>query len=161
MENCTEIILNEITHIELIPTSLCTMPIPFRVAELTAMQNCVIGTPTMVIDVNESGADGILQSAPTLKTTEKPQAAGYIRDHTLQASIFAGYEEIRAKKALLSGTDFYVVLRTLAGTEFLLYTLPASSQITVDDQIDSESKQTVKISLQSASSMIRITRKTN
>lgn len=161
MENCKEIILNEIVHIELIPTSLCTMPIPFRVAELTAMQNCVIGTPVMTLDVNESGADAMIQSAPTLKTSEKPQAAGYIRDHTLQVPVFAGYEEIRQKKGLLTGIDFYVILRTAAGTEFLLYTLPNSSSLAVDDQIDSESKQTVKITLQSASSMIRITRKTN
>lgn len=160
MENCKELFLNEVTHVELVLASSCSMPVPFGVGELTSMENCTIGSATMVVDVNESGADGVMRSAPTLKTTEKPQAAGYLRSHDLQIPIFDGYEEIRQKKGTLAGKDFHVIMKTQTGTEFLLYGLPNTSIVSVEDQFGGESKQTVKVSLQSMSNMIKITRKT-
>lgn len=161
MENCFEIFLNEVTHIELVQASVCTLPIPFCVGEITQMNNCTIGEATMVVDISSTSADGLLQSAPTLNTQEKPQAAGYLRNHDLQIPIKDGYDTIRQKRGSLAGRDFYVVLRMLSGSEFLLYSLPNTSTVSVEDQVGSESKQTVKVSLQSLSNMIKITRTNN
>jgi hypothetical protein len=98
-----------------------------------------------------------LDSAPTLKVTEKPQAAGYLRQHDLTIPTRGDYEKVRQARGRLAGVDFHVVLRTLAGTRFLLYSPPNSSTVSVEDQFGQDSKQTVKVSLQSMSSMIRLT----
>lgn len=163
MNNCNEQFLNEVIHIELVPSANCSLTIPFNVGELTDMPGMNgttdrIGTPSMVIDVNEvEGCAGILDSAPTLKTTEKPQAAGYLRQHDLSIPIMADYEEVRKARASLNGVDFHVILKTAAGTRFLLYALPNTSQVSVEDQFGGDAKQTVKVSLQSMSAMIRLT----
>lgn len=156
MENCNEIFLNEVTHVELVKASVCSIPIPVNVGEIVTMNGCTIGTPTMTLDVNDGGTAQM--TAPTLKTTEKPQVAGYMRTHDLQIPIQIGYDDVRQAKGLLAGLDFYVIMRTLAGTEFLLYSLPNTSSVSVEDQFGGESKQTVKVSLQSLSNMIRIAR---
>lgn len=158
MENCNEIFLEEIVRVELIPTASCSMPIPFNVGELTTMTGCQIGTSSMTLDVKE-GTTGQIQPSPSLKTSEKPQGAGYLRQHDLQVPIQYGYNEVRAAKGTLAGVDFHVVLRTAAGNEYLLYALPNTSTISVDDQMGAESKQTVKVSLQSLSNIIKITRR--
>lgn len=161
MENCSEIFLSEVTHIELVKASACSLPVPFNVPEIVTMNSCVIGTPLMTLDVNDS-ASGITaqMNAPTLKTQGKTQASGYLRNHDLQIPVQYGYEEVREAKGLLAGVDFYAVLRTVAGTEFLLYALPNTSSVSVEDQFGGEQKQTVKVSMQSLSNMIRITRRT-
>lgn len=159
MEQCEELFLNEVTHVELVPTSVCALPVPFSVGEQTVMEDCTIGTAAMVIDWKHEGADGEMLPPASLKTAEKPQKAGYVRQHDLQVPIRYGYETIRKKRGILCGVDFHVILRTLYGTEFLLYALPNSSMVSVEDQFGGDSKQTVRISLKSMSNMIRITRK--
>jgi hypothetical protein len=44
-----------------------------------------------------------------------------------------------------------------SGSRFLLYALPNSSTVAVEDQFSGEGKQTVKVALQSMSNMIRLT----
>lgn len=165
--NCEELFLNEICHVELVPAAACDLAVPFSVSELTQTVGTKqvggetvdrIGTPVMVIDVSDNADyQGVLDSAPTLKTTEKPQAAGYLRQHDLSVPTRGDYEKVREARGRLAGVDFHVVLRTLAGTRFLLYSLPNSSVVSVEDQFGSDSKQTVKVSLQSMSNMIRLT----
>jgi len=164
---CNELFLNEICHVELVPTENCDMAVPFNVAELTETAGTKqvsgrtvdrIGQAVMVIDVNDvADYAGVLDSAPTLKVTEKPQAAGYLRQHDLTIPTRGDYEKVRQARGRLAGVDFCVVLRTLGGTRFLLYSLPNSSTVSVEDQFGQDSKQTVKVSLQSMSNMIRLT----
>ncbi len=158
MESCNERFLSGIAHIELVLANVCTMPIPFGVDELVEMDNCVVGTPSMVFDVS-SGA--IQMSTPSLKTTPNTDVAGYLREHDLQIPIESGYMEARAAKGGLNGKDFYAVLRTFEGTEYLLYSLPCSSVLSIDDQVGAEPKQTAKVRIISLSNMIKITRKAN
>lgn len=159
MENCNEIFLSEVTHVELVKASRCSFPIPFNVGEITEMSGCSIGTPTMVLDVADDEADGQM-TAPTLKTQDKPAAAGYIRNHDLQVPVIYDYDDVREARGGLAGYDFHAILRTAAGTEFLLYAVPNASTVSVEDQFGSaEPKQTVKVSIQSMSNMIKITRR--
>ena len=164
---CEELFLNELVRAELVPMKDCDMAVPFNVGEVTATAGkkkvteeqivSRIGTPTMVIDATATDATGRLVSPPTLKTTEKPDRAGYIRQHDLQIPTEGGYEDIRKKRGELSGVDFNVVLEMRSGSRFLLYALPNSSTVAVEDQFSGEGKQTVKVSLQSMSNMIRLT----
>ena len=164
---CEELFLNELVRVELVPMANCDMAVPFNVGEVTAtagwkkdnQNNTVsrIGTAVMVIDATATDATGRLVSPPTLKTTEKPDRAGYIRQHDLQIPTEGGYEDIRKKRGELAGVDFNVVLEMRSGSRFLLYALPNSSTVAVEDQFSGEGKQTVKVSLQSMSNMIRLT----
>lgn len=171
---CEELFLNELVHVELVPMKNCYMAVPFNVGELTetagkkeitvsGQKQIVsrIGTPSMVIDATVTNeTTGRLVSPPTLKTTEKPDKAGYIRQHDLQIPTEGGYEDIRQARGSLAGVDFNVVLEMRSGTRFLLYALPNSSTVSVEDQFGQDSKQTVKVSLQSMSNMIRLTDQT-
>ena len=167
---CEELFLNEVVHVELVPMSNCDLLVPFNVGEVTqtagkkitvsGQEQIVsrIGTPSMVIDATvTSETTGRLVSPPTLKTTEKPDKAGYIRQHDLQIPVEGDYEGIRQARGSLAGVDFNVVLEMRSGTRFLLYALPNSSTVSVEDQFGGESKQTVKVSLQSMSNMIKLT----
>ena len=167
---CEELFLNELVHAELVPMKDCDMAVPFNVGEVTAtagkkkvnvsgQEQIVsrIGTAVMVIDATATDATGRLVSPPTLKTTEKPDRAGYIRQHDLQIPTEGGYEDIRKKRGELAGVDFNVVLEMRSGSRFLLYALPNSSTVAVEDQFSGEGKQTVKVSLQSMSNMIKLT----
>ena len=167
---CEELFLNELVHVELVPMKDCDMAVPFNVGEVTetagkkkitvsGQEQIVsrIGAAVMVIDATATDATGRLVSPPTLKTTEKPDRAGYIRQHDLQIPTEGGYEDIRKKRGELAGVDFNVVLEMRSGSRFLLYALPNSSTVAVEDQFSGEGKQTVKVSLQSMSNMIKLT----
>lgn len=167
MENCNELFLNEVVKVELVPVANCSLAVPFGVPGLTETAGTKaesgqtvdrIGAATMTIDINETDkATALLDSAPTLKTTQKTQAAGHLRQHDLTVPTRGDYKAIRQKANALEGVDFNVVLHTVAGTRFLLYAVPNSSVATVEDQLGSESKQTVKVTLLSMNHMIELT----
>ena len=170
---CEELFLNELVRVELVPASKAELLVPFNVGEVTSTAGLKeeddpdkpgkkrivsrVGAAVMVIDATATDATGRLVSPPTLKTTEKPDRAGYIRQHDLQIPTEGGYEDIRKKRGELAGVDFNVVIEMRSGTRFLLYALPNSSTVSVEDQFGGESKQTVKVSLQSMSNMIKLT----
>ena len=155
--DCNELFLNEVIRVELVPANVCIMSVPDTVP-MTEMANCTIGTAAMVIDVNSSDTyAGVLDSAPSLKTTQKPQAAGRLRQHDLTIPTRGDYIKVRQAGEQLAGIDFHVVLHTIGGTRFLLYSLPNSSYVSIEDQFGGEPKQTVKVNLVSMSNMIKLT----
>lgn len=164
--NCEELFLNEVCHVELVPAVNCNLDVPANADPQTEMSGMTtggtktdrIGQAVMVIDVNDvEDYAGVLDSAPSLKTSMKMQTAGYLRQHDLTVPTRGDYIKVRSAADSLLGMDFHVVLRTLAGTRFLLYSLPGSPTVSVEDQFGSDSKQTVKVSLLSMSNMIRLT----
>lgn len=157
--DCNEIFLNEVTHVELVKASACTIPVPSNACPVTQLANCTIGAATMVVDtIDNDSYTGVLDSAPTLKSSQKDQMVGRLRQHDLTLNVRYNYNKVRKAVDELQGADFYVVLRTADGTRYLLYALPNTSKVTVDDQFGSaEPKQTVKVSLQSLSNMILLT----
>ena len=64
---------------------------------------------------------------------------------------------VRQAQLTIEGADFHVVLQTADGTRFLLYSLPNTARATVEEQFAQEQKQTVKVSMQSMSNMIKLT----
>ena len=164
--NCDELFLNKVCHVELVPVANCNLAVPANADPKTEMSGTYteggvtkdrIGQPAMVIDLNDiEDYAGVLDSAPSLKTSMKMQMAGYLRQHDLTIPTRGDYIKVRKAGDRLLGMDFHVVLRTLEGTRFLLYSLPNSPTVSVEDQFGSESKQTVKVSLQSMSNMIKL-----
>ena len=157
--DCNEIFLNEVTHVELVAASACTIPVPSNAKALAELSGCTIGSAMMVIDSNDNDSyTGVLDSAPTLKSSQKDQVGGRLRQHSLSVSVRYNYNKVRKAVDTLQGVDFHVILRTTDGIRYLLYSLPNTSSVTVEDQFGAaEPKQTVKVSLQSLSNMIQLT----
>jgi hypothetical protein len=97
-----------------------------------------------------------MESAPSLKQSEKQQAMGVVVSHDLQVPVTAGFEATRIAVEGLQTRHFHVILTTDDGTRYLLYSLPGSSLLLLDEQ-GVNATATVKVTLQSASHVIRLT----
>lgn len=165
IQNCNEQILDDVVRVDVVLASLCDLPVPFNV-RLTEMASTKvvegqtvdrIGAPGLSIAYNvQDGDDGEMESAPTLKQTDKQQAAGIVVAHDLQVPVTAGFEATRVAVEGLQTRHFHVVLTTQDGTRYLLYSLPNTSLLLLDEQ-DLNQKATVKLTLQSMSHVVRLT----
>lgn len=165
IQNCNEQLLDDVVRVDLVLASECKIDIPFQIAKTdmpgTRMVNGspvdIIGAPGLSLAYNvQDGDDGEMDSAPYLKQTEKQQAAGIVVSHDLQVPVTAGFEATRIAVEGLQTRHFHVVLTTDDGVRYLLYSLPQSSLLLLDEQ-DVNQKATVKVTLQSMSHVIRLT----
>ena len=165
IQNCNDQTLDDVVRVDVVLASLCDFPIPFKV-KLTEMAGTKvvdgqtvdrIGTPGLSLAYSvQDGDDGEMDSAPSLKQTEKIQALGIVVSHDLQVPVTAGFEATKIAVGGLQTRHFHVVLTTDDGTRYLLYSLPGSSLLLFDEQ-DVNQKATVKQTLQSMSHVIRLT----
>ncbi len=155
----------DVVRVDVVLASLCDLSVPFKVKRTemagtkTVSGQAVdrIGTPGLSLAYNvQDGDDGEIDSAPLLKQTEKQQAMGVVVSHDLQIPVTAGFEATRIAVRGLQTRHFHVVLTTDDGTRYLLYSLPGTSLLLLDEQ-DVNQKATVKLTLQSMSHVIRLT----
>lgn len=159
MDKCNELFLSEICHVELVPAARCIIAVPCNADPQTEIDGCNIGTSEMTADVNDdANFTGVLDASPVMRTIPKTDISGFLRQHDLTIPTMGEYIDFRKASDRLAGIDFHVILKTTAGTEFLLYALPNTSTVSVEEQFGGDSKQTVKVSLKSMSNMIKITR---
>lgn len=165
IQNCIEQVLDDVVRVDLVLASECKLDIPFQVA-LTEMAGTYtesgvtkdrIGTAGLSLAYNvQDSDDGEIDSAPTLKQAEKQQAAGIVVTHTLNVPLAAGFKETRVAVKGLQTRYFHVVLTTEAGTRYLLYSLPNTSLLLLEED-DINHQSTVRITLRSMSHAIRLT----
>lgn len=165
IQNCNEQLLDDVVRVDLVLASECKIDIPFQIAKTdmpgTRVVNGspvdIIGAPGLSLAYNvQDGDDGEMDSAPYLKQTEKQQAAGIVVSHDLQVPVTAGFEATRIAVEGLQTRHFHVILTTDDGTRYLLYSLPGSSLLLLDEQ-GVNATATVKVTLQSKSHVIRLT----
>lgn len=165
IQNCNEQLLDDVVRVDLVLASECKIGIPFQIAKTdmpgTRVVNGspvdIIGAPGLSLAYNvQDGDDGEIDSAPYLKQTEKQQAAGIVVTHDLQVPVTAGFEATRIAVEGLQTRHFHVVLTTQDGVRYLLYSLPNTSLLLLDEQ-DVNRTATVKVTLQSMSHVIRLT----
>lgn len=165
IQNCNEQLLDDVVRVDLVLASECKIDIPFQIA-LTEMAGTKVvgGSPTDIIGATglslaynvQDGDDGEIDSAPVLKQTDKQVAAGIVVTHDLQVPVTAGFEATRIAVEGLQTRHFHVVLTTQDGVRYLLYSLPNTSLLLLDEQ-DVNRTATVKVTLQSMSHVIRLT----
>lgn len=165
IQNCSEQILDDVVRADFVLASECDLPIPFQIA-VTEMAGTKTESGQTVDRIGaaklslayavQDGDDGEIDSPPVLKQSDKRQAAGIIVSHDLQISVTAGFEATRVAVESLQTRYFHVVLTTTDGTRYLLYSLPNTSLLLLDEQ-DVNQKSTVKVTLQSMSHVIRLT----
>ena len=155
IQNCNEQLLDDVVRVDLVLASECKIGIPFQIAKTdmpgTRVVNGspvdIIGAPGLSLAYNvQDGDDGEIDSAPYLKQT----------DHDLQVPVTAGFEATRIAVEGLQTRHFHVVLTTDDGVRYLLYSLPNTSLLLLDEQ-DVNRTATVKVTLQSMSHVIRLT----
>lgn len=166
-QNCLEQLLSDVVRVDLVPASECKLPVPFQVAGLTEMTvadlagwepqkpTAALGQATLSLSYSVAdGDDGEIDQAPTYKQTEKRQAAGHVVTHTIDIPVTAAFTATREAVALTQRSgDFHALLTTDAGQRYLLYALPNTPVVTLEEQgIDQQS--TVKVTLQSMSHAI-------
>lgn len=165
IQNCNEQLLDDVVRVDLVLASECKIDIPFQIAKTdmpgTRVVNGspvdIIGAPGLSLAYNvQDGDDGEMDSAPVLKQTDKQVAAGIVVTHDLQVPVTAGFEATRIAVEGLQMRHFHVVLTTQDGVRYLLYSLPNTSLLLLDEQ-DVNRTATVKVTLQSMSHVIRLT----
>ena len=165
-QNCLEQILNDVVRVDLVPSDLCDLAVPFSVSGLTTMAGTKqqggqtvdrIGAAALSLAYSvQDGDDGEIDSAPVLKQSEKQQAAGYVVTHDLQVPVSAFFQATREAVAALQGKDFHAVLTTGDGVRYLCYSVPNASSVTLEEQ-GVNSSSTVRVQLQSMSHVIELT----
>jgi hypothetical protein len=169
IQNCNEQLLDDVVRIDLVLASSCHFAVPFQVSRVEmAVENlgqwtpqstdhAVIGQALLSVAYNvQDGDDGEMDSAPSLKQSDKQVTSGIVVSHDLQIPVTAGFEATKIAVQSLQTRHFHVVLTTDEGTRYLLYSLPGSSLLLLDEQ-EVNQKATVKITLQSMSHVIRLT----
>jgi hypothetical protein len=164
IENCKEQILDDVVRVDLVLASLCDFDVPFKVRAVTMAGTKTVSGETIdrvgaaglsLAFMVKDGDDGEIDSAPSLRQTEKQQAAGIVVSHDLQVPVTAGFEATRIAVEGLQTRHFHVVLTTQDGMRYLLYSLPGTSLLLLDEQ-DANQRATVKMTLQSMSHVIRL-----
>ena len=165
IQNCNEQLLDDVVRVDLVLASECKIGIPFQIAKTdmpgTRVVNGspvdIIGAPGLSLAYNvQDGDEGEIDSAPVLKQTDKQVAAGIVVTHDLQVPVTAGFEATKTAVRGLQMRHFHVVLTTQDGVRYLLYSLPNTSLLLLDEQ-DVNRTATVKVTLQSMSHVIRLT----
>lgn len=166
-QNCNEQLLDDVVRIDLVPAAECKLPVPMQVSGLVEMtvadldqwqpQQATAALAAALLSLSYSvddGDDGELDTPPVLKQTEKRHAAGIIVTHDMQVPLTFGFQATREAVALVQRTgDFHAVLTTQGGERYLLYSLPNTSSVTLDEQ-GLNQQAVCKISLQSMSHVI-------
>ena len=165
IQNCNEQLLDDVVRVDLVLASECKIGIPFQIAKTdmpgTRVVNGspvdIIGAPGLSLAYNvQDGDDGEIDSAPVPEPTDKQVAAGIVVTHDLQVPVTAGFEATKTAVRGLQMRHFHVVLTTQDGVRYLLYSLPNTSLLLLDEQ-DVNRTATVKVTLQSMSHVIRLT----
>lgn len=155
-QNCNEQFLNDIIKVELVLASACTFSIPFSIPGISAIGGTVGSALLKVAASAQQGDDGEYEQQPVLKQQDKREAAGTLVQHSVQVAVTAGHADVRSKVAALQYKDFNVVLTTQDGLRYLIYSLPATSQVMIEEQ-GVDDTLTLKITSQSLNHIIRIT----
>ena len=165
VQNCYEQFLDDIVKVQLVLASTCDMAIPFQVSGIDVMAgNKTIGGGTadrigpavvsIAYDTTEAEQGELLQ-APTLKQQDKRVAAGITVEHSLEVPVVTDSRELRTAVESCQLQDVHVVLHTAAGDRYLLYAVPGSSSVLLDEQ-DVAQQFTLKVQLTSMSHVIKL-----
>ena len=167
-EECQELLMQDVTRIDIMPQTALKVSVPFGVpniteAAVTMSDNSALTDAKLYIDsllsLNLSGdatVDAEMGEGTTHKVTEKRDAAGIVRTHSLQIPVEVGFQTVRQQQKALQQTDFHIILTTYDGTRYLAYALPNTCQFVIDDQMGETVQMTAKVTAQSMSGFVRI-----
>lgn len=165
VQNCYEQFLDDIVKVQLVLASTCDMEIPFQVSGIDVMAGTkTIGGETVdrmgpaVVSIAYDTTDaeqGELLQAPVLKQQDKRVAAGITVEHSLEVPVITDGRELCTAVESCQLQDVHVVLFTAASDRYLLYAVPGSSSVLLDEQ-DVAQQFSLKVQLTSMSHVIKL-----
>ena len=165
IQNCYEQLLDDIVKVQLVLAANCDMAIPFQVSGIDVMDGFKteggqqvdrIGSAAVSIAYTTTEAEqGELLQAPVLKQQDKRVPAGITVEHSLEVPVVTDNRELRTAVESCQLQDVHVVLHTAAGDRYLLYAVPGSSSVLLDEQ-DVAQQFKLKVQLTSMSHVIKL-----
>ena len=144
IQNCNEQLLDDVVRIDLVLAASCHFAVPFQ-KSLTEMavenlsqwtpqsaNHPVIGQALLSVAYNvQDGDDGEMDSAPSLKQSDKQVTSGIVVSHDLQIPVTAGFEATKIAVQSLQTRHFHAILTTQDGTRYLFLMNFSSEPATV------------------------------
>lgn len=160
MENCQELILDDVIRIDIYKQSVVTFSVPFNVPAVTEM-TCTVASgasPELSINLSETDySDVVMEPAPKLQVTEKREAAGLVRSHVIEAIVTSGFKTAQAAVDHLIYNDIVAVVTTYDGTRYAVNPFPNTSTIFMSDNRQQTHTMTVRYAAQSFSGLVKLT----
>lgn len=161
VQECNERLLDDVVRIDLIRSRECNFPVPVMIPRIQEMGGITLGQPVLSLAYSiEAGADALykasFESAPTMRYTECSETAGVIMTYEGSITVDSGYDDVYEAAQLLAGQDFICILTLAGGERLLVYALPNTSVLTIDDQLSNLRTTTVKVAAKSRSGYIKI-----
>ena len=120
---CTELFLEGITDVMFYPKEECVIPVPFMVAQVLYINNCILpAEPTLRLAT--SGENYVIVDNLTVKMTLAKQGNGTIYTYNISANVANGGENVVEAYRNMRDKEYLVVLREMDGSLHLCYTLP-------------------------------------
>lgn len=157
-DNCKEFFLAGITDVYIYPTKSSSNPVPFSVAQILNINNCIF--PDALLHIATQDGKPVVAQALTAKSTPGKMGCGSVFSLEISATITDGKENVREtqRKIAIEGDDYYIVLCREDGQLFLCYTLPNTFSFKANTSLSqSEEQMSLSISCKSMSDFISIT----
>lgn len=156
MNDCKEILLEDIVEVSFYLASNVSCSVPFGVPGVDDMSVSISGNPVLTISV--TGGDDIdaVMETPSLKVSEKREATGLVRSHDLQINVEQGFNAVKQAADGLSGADIAAVLKDYDGNRYMIHALPNTSLYSYEDGRGSLHTGKVRFTAQSLSHLVKI-----
>lgn len=156
MNDCKEILLEDIVEVSFYLASNVSCSVPFGVPGVDEMSVTISGNPVLTISVTGGDDVDAVMVTPTLKVIEKREVAGLVRNHDLQINVEQGFDAVKQAVDGLSGEDVAAVLKDYDGNRYIIHALPNTSLYSYEDGRGSSHTGKVRFTAQSLSHLVKM-----
>jgi len=156
MNDCKEILLEDIVEVSFYLASNVNCGVPFGVPGVNEMSADISDNPVLTISVTASDDADAVMETPSLKVSEKREVAGLMRSYDLQINVEQGFDAAKQAADALSGVDIAAVLKDYNGDRYMIHALPNSTLYSYEDGRGSSHTGKVKFAAQSLSHLVRL-----
>ncbi len=158
MENCQELILEDVIRIDIYKQNKVTFSVPFNAPAVIEAEGVASGNPVLSIHTSETdAADVMMESAPKLQVTEKREAAGLVRSHVIEAVVATHFKTAQASVDNLIYRDIVAIMTCYDGTRLAVIPFPNTSTLSMTDNRQESHTMTVRYAAQSFSGLVKLT----
>lgn len=159
MENCQELILDDIIKIDIYNKDNVAFSAPFNAPAVREMM-CAIPlgvTPVLSINLSETNtSDVVMEPGPKLQVAEKREAAGLVRSIAIEATVTGGFKTAQAAVDALIYNDIAAIATTSEGTRYAINPFPNTTTLSMADNRQQEHTMTVRYAAQSYSGLVKL-----
>lgn len=156
---CEDIFLEVIVKVQVYKTGHYSIPVPPNVPNVSEITGATFNsTPDLQFTLNGNEDDTAkMGEGSSIKDSESNTVQGKIHAIATTVNIEAGFQPVRNAIQNMTGTDYITVVTSQFGNRYLAYHLPNTSDISIDDAMDTEITQvSVKLSGSSRNGFIQL-----